>query len=322
VNIALLHRLRDARGAFLALDTLGPDVNAVRGELAELEAFGFGLEHHPYHGIAYRGPAERLCPDLIEWGLNPRWVGRRVAVWNRVSSTNDVASRAARSRTNDGLVVLAEDQTSGRGRRGRSWVAPARTSVLMSVLLFPPEPLASPAWLTALGAVAAAEVVEAWTGRCATIKWPNDVRVAGCKIAGVLVERGLGAVIGIGLNVNNNADDFPPALRGQCTSLRLLTGEPADRSEVARALVARLDDLYDRGRTLGPGALGTLWRTRFEPLGRLVRVQTASETLTGHLLDADLLDGLTLASTDGPPGRIPALDVVALTYDDDAHSPV
>ena len=182
-------------------------------------------------------------------------MGRRIAVWNRVGSTNDVAARGAGSIANEGLVVLAEEQTAGRGRRGRAWTAPAGSSLLMSVLLFPPEPTADPGWLTALAALAVVEVVAAWSGRDARIKWPNDVRVDGRKIAGILVERGPGAVIGIGLNVNIRLDQFPDELRDSATSLRILTGARVDRSELARALIERLDAWYDAGRTHGPQAL-------------------------------------------------------------------
>jgi BirA family biotin operon repressor/biotin-[acetyl-CoA-carboxylase] ligase len=101
-----------------------------------------------------------------------------------VGSTNDLAARGAGSIANEGLVVLAEEQTAGRGRRGRAWTAPAGTSLLMSVLLFPPEQAADPGWLTAQAAIAVVEVVAAWSGRDARIKWPNDVRVDGRKIAG------------------------------------------------------------------------------------------------------------------------------------------
>ena len=110
----------------------------VRADLDALAAFGFGIERHPYRGAAYAGPAERLCPDQIEHELATRWIGRRIAVWSRVASTNDLAAQAGTSASNDGLVVLAEEQTAGRGRRGRSWTAPPRSSILMSVLLFPP----------------------------------------------------------------------------------------------------------------------------------------------------------------------------------------
>src|SRR5438552_12882288 len=199
LNIPLLERLRAAGENFVPLDELGADRDQVRGDLNALAAFGFGIERHPYRGVAYVGPAERLCPDQIEHELGTRWIGRRIAVWSRVSSTNDLAARAGGCTSNDGLVILAEEQTAGRGRRGRSWTAPPRSSILMSVVLFPPPELAPArpaaafgcAWLTALGAVATAEVVSAWTGRDATIKWPNDVRVDGRKIAGILVERAL-----------------------------------------------------------------------------------------------------------------------------------
>ena len=126
VNIPLLDRLRAAGGAFVPLAELGANLDRLRRDLDELEAFGFAIERHPYLGAAYRGPAGRLCPDQIEYELGTRRVGRRVAVWNRVTSTNDLAARAAASTANDGLVVLAEEQTAGRGRRGRTWVGPAR----------------------------------------------------------------------------------------------------------------------------------------------------------------------------------------------------
>ncbi|HEV3120753.1 MAG TPA: biotin--[acetyl-CoA-carboxylase] ligase, partial [Isosphaeraceae bacterium] len=200
----------------------------------------------------------------------------------------------------------------------RSWVAPAQSSVLMSVLLFPPDALASPAWLTALGAVAAAEIVEEFTGMPAQIKWPNDVRVRGRKIAGILVERGQGAVLGIGLNVNILLSQFPSWMREQSSSLEILTGGPLDRSEVARALIQRLDKRYTQGLRGDTGALAHDWRARFEPLGRRVRVcTTTSVSLAGELIDAHLVHGLAISSSSGDTQRLPFEEVVTLHYDDD-----
>ena len=287
----------------MPLDGLGPDTDRVRDDLDALAAFGFGIERHPYRGAAYAGPADRLCPDQIEHELSTRRVGRRIAVWSRVSSTNDLAARAAASASNDGLVVLAEEQTAGRGRRGRSWTAPPRSSILMSVLLFPPPHLAPAvpeaafgcAWLTALGAVATAEVVTAWTGRDAAIKWPNDVRVDGRKVAGILVERASprgptssgvadaeparGVVIGIGLNVNLDRDALPTELRDRATSIEDRTRRPTvDRSEVARDLIRRLDHWYDASLALGPEIINAPWRARSEHFGRVVRVDDPLRT--------------------------------------------
>jgi BirA family biotin operon repressor/biotin-[acetyl-CoA-carboxylase] ligase len=354
LNIPLLVRLRAAAGDYVPLSDLGPNLERVRLELDALVSFGFGIEQHPYRGAAYGGPAARLCPDQIEHDLATRRVGRRIAVWNRVTSTNDLAARAGASSSNDGLVVLAEEQTDGRGRRGRSWTAPPYSSILMSVVLFPPSHLAPAlpeaafgcAWLTALGAVAAAEVVTAWTGRDATIKWPNDVRVRGRKIAGILVERAIvagqpvltrptdppaeaarGAVIGIGLNVNLARDAFPPELARVATSLQIEGGgAPLDRSEVARHLIRRLDHWYDASRSQGVEILNAPWQARSEHVGRIVRIATKSGSLIGRLVAIDLRLGLTLASaTDASrepcergaprPIRLPMADILTLEAD-------
>ncbi len=251
MNIPLLDRLRAAGGDYVPLAELGSSLDLVCADIEALASFGFGIERHPYQGVAYRGPARRLCPDQIEHELSTKRIGRRIAVWNRVASTNDIAARAGKSPSNDGLVVLAEEQTDGRGRRGRSWVAPPCSSILMSTLLFPPADLTPAlaeaafgcAWLTILGAVAVAEVVTAWTHREATIKWPNDVRIEGRKIAGILVERVLapplpipsdfpgsspsnvhGAVIGIGINVNLDRQTIPDELDGHATSMQIEAG--------------------------------------------------------------------------------------------------
>ncbi len=317
LNMVLLDRLRAAEGQFISLTELGTDRPQVWNDLDALAAFGFELERHPFLGAAYRGPSPRLCPDQIEHYLGTRNIGRRIAVWNRVGSTNDMAARAASAIANDGLAVFAEEQTTGRGQRGRVWTAPARSSILMSVLLFPPRELlplgpqaaAGSAWLTALAAVATAELVEDWTGCRAQIKWPNDVRVGGLKIAGILVERALyqpassdaashgrsAVVIGIGLNANMETLSFPPELRSHVTSLSMLrSGAAVDRSDVARGLLRRLDAWYENGLTQGPESLNSPWRDRSEHLGRHVCVLTRDEPVHGRLVDLDLHYGLTL----------------------------
>ncbi|WP_435015640.1 biotin--[acetyl-CoA-carboxylase] ligase [Tundrisphaera sp. TA3] len=308
MNIALLDRLKTA-GGFVSEADLGPDRAAIRADLDDLERFGFAIERHPYLGIAYRGPAGRLCPDQIEWELGTRLVGRRIAVWNRIGSTNDLAARAAGSRANAGFAVLAEEQTAGRGRRGRVWTAPAGASILLSVLLFPPPLLDDPAWLTALGSVAVAEVV----GDGARIKWPNDVRVDRRKVAGILVERGQGTVLGIGLNVNVARETFPEEIRDATTSLQILRGGlPLDRSEVARSLLRRLDHWYHRGIEEGPASLIGPWRDASEHLGRAVEVETAEGRLAGVIADLDPRSGISLILNDGSRRVVPGRDVAAI----------
>ncbi|OJW17092.1 MAG: biotin--[acetyl-CoA-carboxylase] ligase [Planctomycetales bacterium 71-10] len=328
LDVALLDRLRAASG-FVRIDDLPGDPRAVAAAVDALAAFGFDLERVD-GAVAYRGPSPRLCPDQIEHELGTLRVGRRVAVWSRVESTNDLAARGASTEANDGLAVLAEEQTAGRGRRGRSFVAPAGSSLLTSVLLFPPEGLApaagdsgaGTAWLTLVGAIAAAELASERTGRRALVKWPNDVRVDGRKLCGVLVERVLrpdgpaAAVVGIGLNVNVPAEAFPPDLRDSATSLSLLAGRTFDRSELARDLLRRLDHWYDVGLRDGPSALAPAWRSRCEHLGRPVRVTTPTGVLAGRLVDVDLEHGLSLEPAPGSGlVRVPLDAVTALAAD-------
>jgi BirA family biotin operon repressor/biotin-[acetyl-CoA-carboxylase] ligase len=342
LNIALLERLRCGGGQFVSLLDLGGNRASVCNDLDALTRFGFQIEYHPYLGVAFRGPASRLCPDQIEHGLQTRTIGRRIAVWNRVVSTNDVAARAATNPVNDGLVILAEEQTAGRGQRGRTWTVPPRTSILMSVLIFPPagskaprpEAHAGNAWLTALAAVTTAELVTDWSGHDARIKWPNDVRVLGSKIAGVLVERVLppdyparansesgrrqqGVVIGIGLNVNVAEASFPPDLRSSATSLAMLRGgELIDRSELARDLIGRLDSRYEQIVTHGVGVLNDRWRAHSEHLGKLVRIMTRDDEMRGRLVDLDLDRGLILElDTDGQ-----SVAEAFAAYDHERHS--
>ncbi len=306
MNIPLLNRLKDAKGVHVAIGMLGPDVLSVHRDLGILEAFGFEIERHPVLGAAYRGHSPRLCPDLIEHGLKTRRIGRQIAVWSRVSSTNDLAARAANSTANEGLVVLAEEQLAGRGRRGRSWVAPRGSSLLMSVLIFPKGPLDEPGWLTAIGAVAVADVVSRFTKAEAKIKWPNDVRVNGRKIAGILVERGAGVVIGIGLNVNLTLDEFPEALRDQVTSVQILNGHAVDRSELARELIVELDNLYGRCLEEGPGILAANWEARSEFVGQQVRILSPEVERRGLLVSVDPVAGVVLAKDGEPLEHLPA----------------
>jgi BirA family biotin operon repressor/biotin-[acetyl-CoA-carboxylase] ligase len=210
----------------------------------------------------------------------------------------------------------------------------------MSVVLFPSGRLATDTpeseatdgrgWLTALGAVAVAEVVEAWTGRDARIKWPNDVRIDGRKVAGILVERvsGRGAIVGIGLNVNLSADDFSDELREISTSIQILRGGgTVDRSDLARDLICRLDDLYRIGRSMGPESLSRPWSHRCEHIGRNVRIATPGGAVVGRLSRLDIGRGLILTSpvtthSDGEQDvTIPLADVLSLEPDVDLVTP-
>ncbi|HEY8503054.1 MAG TPA: biotin--[acetyl-CoA-carboxylase] ligase [Gemmataceae bacterium] len=240
-----------------------------------------------------------------EWSLDTRHVGRRVQVYDAVGSTNDVAAALASDPANGGVVVLADAQTAGRGQYGRRWLTTPGTSVLMSVLIFPPEPLRRPALLTAWAAVAVGEAVLESTGLQAKIKWPNDVLLHGRKVCGILIEQGRGTVVGIGLNVNQQPADFESAGLPDATSLAAATGAWFDTREVARRLITHLDAGYD---LLLRGEVGTLeacWKRRVGLLGRHVAAELHDGSTVGGRLREMSFDGIELDQGGGAVRVVP-----------------
>src|SRR5438309_6402048 len=156
--------------------------------------------------------------------LDTQRIGRRILVYDRAESTNQRAAEFAADPNNDGLVILAGEQTAGRGQHGRTWQAPPGSSVLLSLLLFPPPALRRPALLTAWAAVSVCETILQLTGLQATIKWPNDVLLCDRKVCGILIEQGRGLVAGIGLNLNQSEEDLQQMELPQAASLSWFTG--------------------------------------------------------------------------------------------------
>lgn len=185
--------------------------------------------------------ADSLAPDFVRPLLQGRF-GRPY----RYEELTESTQRLLRADDPEGAVAVTEEQTRGRGRLGRSWHAPARTSVLLSVLLRPPV---DPPRLPELSLVAGGAVAEAIadvTGIDPAIKFPNDVLVGGRKVAGVLAEATEGRVVlGIGVNANQATEELPADAQTEPTSLRLELGEPVDRAALLAAILARLEAAYD-----------------------------------------------------------------------------
>jgi len=334
VNIRLLRRLQAHADSFLWPEALARDLGIPLARLArdlgELESFGFGIDSAPHQGVRYTAPAPSLCPDQIEWELGTQTIGRRIAYWRRTTSTNDLAARAARTPSNDGLVVLAEEQTAGRGRHRRRWHAPPHSSILMSVLVFPPASLRNTPLLTCLGAVAVADVVIETLRLPARIKWPNDVRVAGQKICGILVEdlarsrqrkktdAGVSAmvratVVGIGVNVNIAPHEFPADLTAPATSLMALTGTRLDRSDLVRSLVQRLDRYYSAALAHELAPIWNRWRELADLVGDHVRIRLRDGELVGRLVDVCPDRGIYVQTETEPVRELTPSEVLSIT---------
>jgi BirA family biotin operon repressor/biotin-[acetyl-CoA-carboxylase] ligase len=223
-----------------------------------------------------------------QWHLDTRRLGRRVLVFDRLDSTNTRAAQLAADGAGEGLAVLAEEQTAGRGQHGRSWLAGRCDGVLLSLLLYPPEALRRPAVLTAWAAVAVCGLAEEITGVPPRIKWPNDVLLAGRKVCGILIEQGRGpsglaTVAGVGLNVHQSAEAFAAAGLPEAASLAQLTPQAQETAAVARRLIHRLDAEYDRLCAGHLAALEADWAHYLGLLQRSVVAECADQVHLGRL---------------------------------------
>lgn len=226
-----------------------------------------------------------MNPTCEEWQLDTRRLGRRVLVFDRLESTNTYAASLAHDPANDGLVILANEQSAGRGQHGRTWTCPPGAGILLSVLMFPPAALRRPVLLAAWAAVAVCETVRLTTGQQARIKWPNDVLVRGRKVCGILIEQSRATVAGIGLNVNQSAESFAAAKLPDAGSLALFAPNSLATHDVARLLITQLDEEYDRLCGGDRSTLEARWQWHSGLLGKTVAVECHDTEHVGRLLD-------------------------------------
>ena len=249
--------------------------------------------------------------------LVPGGLWRRLALKEETGSTNADVADAARAGAAEGLIVVAEQQVAGRGRRDRVWVSPARAGLTVSVLLRPGDvPQRHWAWLPLLAGVALRDAVQRIAEVDAALKWPNDLLVGDGKAAGILAEvTGDAVVLGIGLNVTTRADELPPTTGLPATSLLLAGARSTDRDPLLRALLRGLAQWYAGWREAGGdaemcGLLGA-YRRGCATLGRQVRVQLpGGEELAGEATTVDPDGQMVIRTADGTTHRISAGDVV------------
>jgi len=247
---------------------------------------------------------ESILDALANFDTSP--FGTQVYYQPRLGSTNDLARDLAVQGAPEGTLVIANEQTAGRGRMGRRWDAPPDTSLLMSIIFRPSLPVErSPRLVMACG-LALAEACHELTSLPVQVKWPNDLQIGGKKVAGILAESAVSGekaewiVVGIGLNVNQVFEPGDP-LWETATSLRMAGGNEYDRAAVLAQSMARLKSWYSR---LEDEALTEAWRKRCVTLGQRIRVSTAAGELIGLAEDIDTTGALWLCDDSGRRHRL------------------
>jgi BirA family biotin operon repressor/biotin-[acetyl-CoA-carboxylase] ligase len=294
---------------------LGLTPQRLAREIEDLSRRGFVIENNPVLGLRLAGAPPSLIAEELSHGLALRHVGRRVRCLESATSTNDLAWEAAAGgrEASDGLAVLAEYQTGGRGRRGNRWLAPPHAAVLCSVVVWLPDAPGHAAVLTRATALASAQAIEDHAGVSVGIKWPNDLVVEDRKIGGILVEARPVAgesgpvVIGIGINCTQGPEAFPAEIRPAVASLSML-GEDPDRTLLARSLLVRLDEVL--GQMADPDGAAGIARdatTRCRTLGRRITLQEGGVAYVGEVVDLDAVYGLVLRLREGGIRTFPAM---------------
>ncbi len=226
-------------------------------------------------------PLSPLSLDTIRSTLATQAFGRRIDLHDRIDSTNREAVALARAGVEHGTVVVADSQTEGRGRLSRQWFSPPAVSLYCSIVIRKPigaEQMAEwLSWLPLMTALATAEAIDTIAAASVSVKWPNDLLIAERKIGGILCESGTVArsgsyqIVGLGLNVNGDRNDFPEDLRETATTIRHETGHPVERNRLLARFLHELEACVEEFESRGSERLALAYRQRCSTIGKTVK---------------------------------------------------
>jgi len=293
---------------------VGVSRSAVWRWVGTLRGLGVRIKGHPKTGYQLETVPDILVPELLQPRLKGTPFGRRLHHFFKTDSTNAVALRLAAEDEPHGTLVIAEEQTAGRGRLGRAWHSEKTSGIYLSIILRPELAPQQAPLLTLVAGLAARDAVVQVTGLAVDLRWPNDLLAGGKKFCGILTEMQAEAqrihyvVVGIGVNVNHTK--LPAELEPIATSLRLATGRAVSRLELLAHLLTSFDRYYNR--LLGEGSAPLI--ARFQEVssyaqGKRVRVVAPRETISGVTEGLDATGTLLVRRDDGQLVPVLAGDV-------------
>jgi BirA family biotin operon repressor/biotin-[acetyl-CoA-carboxylase] ligase len=287
---AILEALEEPGGYVSGEDLsrrLGLSRAAVWKRIQTLRQEGYGINAKSRRGYTLVRKPDLLSPWEIGRNLKTQRVGREFHTFEEVTSTHDVAYKMALEGALEGVVVMAESQTQGRGRLNRSWISPAGKNLYLSLILRPDiSPQVVPN-LTYLGAVSTAEALAKSFSLKVELKWPNDVLMKGRKLAGLLNEVKAEpdqvdfVVLGFGVNLNMGDEAFPPELRETATSVMRELGHSISRVEFTRCLLESIEARYEEFLNQGPDRIIEAWEGIARIRGKFVHVRSYGEVHRG-----------------------------------------
>lgn len=287
----LLNILKGSAGAAIT----GPELasrlaisrTAVWKHVQKLASLGYTISTHAKSGYRLVDTPDLLIPEEVLPNLTTTALGRTYHYFDSVDSTNDRLLQLAMQGASHGTVMVAEEQTRGKGRLGRQWLSGARQGISMSILLTTPQPADTAHQTTLLAAISLAKVLDRDYRLKAQIKWPNDVLIDGKKVSGILTEvqsdqdliRFL--VLGIGINVNQQREDFAGPLRYPATSLALESGARVKRPQLLAAILNQFEVDYETFLQDGFAVFQALFEEKSSVLSKRVTIHCGTVEKTG-----------------------------------------
>jgi BirA family biotin operon repressor/biotin-[acetyl-CoA-carboxylase] ligase len=284
---------------------LGVSRTAVWKQVRKLESDGYVIQAVPRLGYRLTGRPSKLSVHDLLPKLNTRQFGRNLRLFNSVTSTQDELRALAEQGAPEGTLVISEQQTSGRGRMGRSWLSPAGKGIWMSLLLRPSVPLHLTPQLTLLAAVALSRAISKLVPISIGIKWPNDLLVEGRKISGILLESAAEderlryVVVGMGISANLDMEDYPEELLTKAISLKMASGGEVDRSELIAVIMEEFERLYELYLEQGFAPIRSLWEAHSVTLNHITLLHTPQGQIRGIPRSLDDMGGLRVEIEDG-----------------------
>lgn len=306
---SLLSLLEAESGEYVSGELISRKLNvsrtAVWKQVRKLEAEGYLIEAVPRLGYRLTSKPSRLSVHELLPKLNTHNFGRNLKLLDSVPSTQDELRRLAEQGAAEGTLVIAEQQTSGRGRMGRTWVSPSGKGIWMSLLLRPPVPLHLTPQLTLLAAVALSRAISRIVPVTIGIKWPNDLLVNGKKISGILLESAAEderlryVVVGLGVSVNLDPEDYPEELLHKAISLKMASGSVVNRSELIASILQEFEQLYKLYLEQGFTPIRALWEAHSVTLNNKTSLYTPQGSIEGVPRGLDDMGGLLVELEDG-----------------------
>ena len=260
-------------------------------------------------------PYSQEDQQWIQSQLQAELIGRQIITYDSVNSTNDVAKNLVGESAQEGTVILADTQSQGKGRQGRTWYSEDNVGVYLSVLLRPSLPPKEISQITLVAGVALAQAINEFSRARAYLKWPNDIILNGKKVAGILTENhkknaDSGIILGIGINVNNS--HFPVSLQHIATSMAMANGEIFERLPLITFLLNHLDQQYRCFLDEGLSPIIDHWNLNSDMFGKRISMTQGTQTFSGTAMKLSDQGHLVMLADSGEEFKFDSGEVALL----------